>query len=50
MAYNIHDALKRFFSLSDCRLFSAVLGEELPMDIWEDQKSMIDKVRVSAVC
>jgi hypothetical protein len=46
MAYNIHDSLKRFSTLSDCRLFSAVLEDKLPAEIWDDQNNMIEKVRV----
>jgi hypothetical protein len=49
MAYNIQDALKRFAALSDCRLFSAILEEKLPLEIWEDQKNLVEKVRVSNI-
>ena len=45
MAYNLYDALKKFSSLSDCRLFSAVLEEKLPTEIWDDQNNMVEKVR-----
>ena len=47
LAYNLHDALKRFAALSDCRLFAAVLEEKLPMEIYEDQRNMIERVQVS---
>ena len=46
MGYNIVDAVKRFAHVSDCRLFAAVLDERLPMDAWDDQRDMLERVRV----
>lgn len=45
MSYNILDAVKRFSSLSDCRMFTAVLEEKLPIEIWADQNSVLDRIR-----
>jgi hypothetical protein len=46
MAYNLLDAVKRFSAVSDCRMFSAVLENKLPMEIWQDQRQLIDRIKV----
>lgn len=45
MAYNIIDAVKRFTALSDCKMFTAVLEEKLPIEIWADQNNLLDRIR-----
>lgn len=48
MGYNVHDCVtRRYAHVSDCRLFAAVLDERLPLDAWDDQRDMLERIRVS---
>jgi hypothetical protein len=46
MYYNLMDSLKRFSDLSDCKLFSVVLEEKLPVAIRDDHQAMLDMLHV----
>ena len=49
MAYNLVNALKKYSSVSDCRLFTCILEHKLPIDAWSDMKEMLEKVKMEAI-
>lgn len=49
MAYNLVNALKKYSSVSDCRLFTCILEHKLPIDAWSDMEEMLAKVKMEAM-
>lgn len=49
MYYNILDALKRFATLSDCKLFTVAFEEKMPFEIKSDMQSMLDMLQDESI-
>lgn len=49
MYYNILDALKRFSSLSDCKIFTAIFEEKLPFELKDELENMLELLHNEAI-